>query len=449
MKRIFCLILLFSFFVTGCNSNEGKFNKLEQELTNFLNDANESNYLTFYSNVRVNYEHVNNYIRMMADPIYFETYVDDDVDYIEIITQENDKVFEYKVIDNWKVDRTFLGYIEDNSISETKENVDLVELTYFNKQKCRIKINDNTYTITGLYKDLIDNESKEMFEEIFKGEETLLEELFNTNVYIKYIFGEENLKMVTSLTFKYEDIPIYIEISYSFYISPFDPINIYDGSYIISNPTSFEEAYELENLDEGIKCKSGEIVYSIVELEKGMLVANNKDASFSLYDMNKNLVSESLSYGNNYINKDLYPYMEVPKKGKYYLATYKTNDSHENVSVTLYEYETILSDYTVNLNCVSDYEGEIEGKYDFERFVYNKKENAVEKSIKIGNTGNSTIYLYRFDSYNDEGLICIKPNSYYQFYLKDGENGFYICQNFLSDCKSMKIDYSLKFELVD
>ena len=86
MKRIFCLILIFSFFVTGCNSNEGKFNKLEQELTNFLNDVNESNYLTFYSNVRVNNECVNNYIRMMADPIYFETYVDD-MDYIEIITQ--------------------------------------------------------------------------------------------------------------------------------------------------------------------------------------------------------------------------------------------------------------------------------------------------------------------------------------------------------------------------
>ena len=88
-------------------------------------------------------------------------------------------------------------------------------------------------------------------------------------------------------------------------------------------------------------------------------------------------------------------------------------------------------------------------KWHFERFVYNKKENAVEKSIKIGNTGNSTIYLYRFDRYNDEGLICIEPNSYYQFYFKDGENGFYICQNFLSDCKSMKINYSLKFELVD
>ena len=191
MKKIICLFLMFSFFVTGCNSNEGKFNKLEQELTNFLNDVNESDYLTFHSNVRVNNEYAHNYIRMMADPIYFETYVDDDVDYIEIITQENDKVFEYKVIDNWKVDRTFLGYIEDNSISETKENVDLVELTSFNQRKCKIKIKDNTYIIAGLYKNLIDNDSKEMLEEIFKGEETLLEELINTNVYIKYIFKDK------------------------------------------------------------------------------------------------------------------------------------------------------------------------------------------------------------------------------------------------------------------
>ena len=449
MKRIFCLILIFSFFVTGCNSNEGKFNKLEQELTNFLNDVNESNYLTFHSNVRVNNEYAHNYIRMMADPIYFETYVEDNGDYTEIITQENDKIFEYKVKNTGVVERTFLGYLEDETITETKESVDIVELTSFNKQKCKIVIKDNIYTITGLYKNLIDNDSKEMFEEIFNGEETLLEELFNTNVYIKYIFNEESLTMVTSLKFKYEDIFIDMSMRYDIYISPFEPIDIYDGDYIVSNPATFEEAYELENFDEGIKCKSGETVYYIVELEKGMLVANNKDASFSLYDMNKNLVSESLSYGKNYINKDLYPYMEVPKKGKYYLVTCKTNNSPENVIVSLYEYKTMLSDYSVNLNYISDYEGKIEGKYDFNKFIYSKQENAIEKSIKIENTGNTTVYLYRFDRYNNEGLICIKPNSNYNFKLKDGENGFYICDDFLSQSDSKEIEYSLKFELVD
>ena len=47
MKKIICLFLMFSFFVTGCYFNNAKFHELEQELTNFLNDVNESNYLTF------------------------------------------------------------------------------------------------------------------------------------------------------------------------------------------------------------------------------------------------------------------------------------------------------------------------------------------------------------------------------------------------------------------
>ena len=280
MKKIICLFLMFSFFVTGCYFNNAKFHELEQELTNFLNDVNESNYLTFTLSVKVDDEIAEDTIRMMADPIYIETYAEDNGKYTSVITQENDKIFEYKVRENNNVQRYFLGYLEDGSITETQESIDIVELTSFNKNKCKIKIENNTYTITGLYKNLIDKESKDLFEKSFKGAELLLEELFNTTVTIKYVFEEERLLMSTSLTFEYEDISIYMEIIYDFCISPFEPINIYDGSYTISRPRCFEEAYELDNLDEEIDCTNSSKVYYIIELEKGMLVANNRDASF-------------------------------------------------------------------------------------------------------------------------------------------------------------------------
>lgn len=446
MKKIISLFLLFSFFVTGCYFNNGKFHKLEQELTNFLYEVNESNYFNIDISVKVDDEKVQQGIKMMNNPIYIETHVNDQT---EIIAQENDKIFEYIVKDNNKVDRNFLGYLGDYNITENEESFDIVELTSFNKQKCKIKIEDNTYTITGLYKDLIDNESKEMFESVFKNMKSLLDELYNTEVTIKYIFEEDRLVMSISLTFIYEDISIYMEVIYDMYINSFVPINIYDGSYNITNPTNFEEAFELENLDVDIKCNRGEKVYYVVELEKGMLVANNKDAYFELYDMNKNLVSESLGNDSSVSIKELYPYMAVPEKGKYYLAIYKFSGSNQNVKISLYEYETILNDSIVNLNYVLNYEGQIEGIYDFERFVYKKNENTKEKSLKINNTGDNTIFLYRYNYSKNEGLMRIEPNSSYYLYLEEGENEFIICQDFISNSYSEVVEYSVNVETYD
>ena len=336
MKKIISLFLIFSFFVTGCYFNNGKFHKLEQELTNFLNEVNESNYFNLDISAKVDDEKAQESIKMINDPIYIETYVNDQT---EIIAQENDKISEYIVKENKNVDRNFLGYVEDYKITENVESFDVVELTSFNKQKCKIKIEDNTYTITGLYENLINEDSKEMFESVFKNMKSLLDELYNTEVTIKYIFEEDRLVMSISLTFIYEDISIYIEVAYDMYINSFVPINIYDGSYNITNPTNFEEAFELENLDEDIKCERGEKVYYVVELEKGMLVADNKNASFELYDMNKNLVSESLGRNSKALREELYPYMAVPEKGKYYLAIYKFYDSYKNLKVSPHSYE--------------------------------------------------------------------------------------------------------------
>ena len=176
MKKIICLFLMFSFFVTGCYFNNAKFHELEQELTNFLNDVNESNYLTFTLSVKVDDEIAEDTIRMMADPIYIETYAEDNGKYTSVITQENDKIFEYKVRENNNVQRYFLGYIEDGPIAETQESIDIVELTSFNKNKCKIKIENNTYTITGLYKNLID---KEKIEVHTYGFEILFSEIIN------------------------------------------------------------------------------------------------------------------------------------------------------------------------------------------------------------------------------------------------------------------------------
>ena len=446
MKKIISLFLIFSFFVTGCYFNNGKFHKLEQELTNFLNEVNESNYFNLDISAKVDDEKAQESIKMINDPIYIETYVNDQT---EIIAQENDKIFEYIVKENKNVDRNFLGYVEDYKITENVESFDVVELTSFNKQKCKIKIEDNTYTITGLYENLINEDSKEMFESVFKNMKSLLDELYNTEVTIKYIFEEDRLVMSISLTFIYEDISIYIEVAYDMYINSFVPINIYDGSYNITNPTNFEEAFELENLDEDIKCERGEKVYYVVELEKGMLVADNKNASFELYDMNKNLVSESLGRNSKALREELYPYMAVPEKGKYYLAIYKFGSSNQNVKISLYEYETILSDSVVNLNYVSNYEGQIEGIYDFERFVYKKNENTKEKSLKINNTGDNTIFLYRYNYSKNEGLICVEPNSSYYLYLEEGENEFFICQDFISNSYSEVVEYSVNVETYD
>ena len=127
----------------------------------------------------------------------------------------------------------------------------------------------------------------------------------------------------------------------------------------------------------------------------------------------------------------------------------KSNYSREKIKVTLHQYETTVSDSIVNLNYISNYEGKIEGKYDFEQFVYNKKENTKEKALKIKNTGKENIYLYRNHHLYNTGIICIKPNSYFNLNLEEGKNEFYMCHDFLSNSHLEEIEYSFEYELLD
>ena len=350
--------------------NEENYNKLKDELDDFSEVLDNSNYLTIDLGVEINNQKTKETIRAINDPLYIEV---SSYNTTSIITQEGRKVFEYYIDSYNYVQRNLVGYIDNYENQETEESTDLLLITSFDKEICNVKYEDNVYTITSLYEDLLNEESKEMLEDLFRSAYLPITTLYETVVTTQYVFYDDKLYIGMSLVYEYENVELDFNITYEFDLKAFTPIDIFNGNYRISNPKNFEEAYKISIIDEEIEIRDDWKAYYIVELEKGMIVSNSKSIRFELYDMNKKLVSSSLGESGNASYVPLDSYMAVPESGTYYLMVENRTTAQDRVNVKFYPYNTVVTKEGIDLSSIDSYEGEIEGKYDFEKLVYNNE----------------------------------------------------------------------------
>ena len=94
-------------------------------------------------------------------------------------------------------------------------------------------------------------------------------------------------------------------------------------------------------------------------------------AEIELYDLNGNLVSLPLSKNNRMSSNQLKTILVVPEDNDYYISINSRYDSDANIKIKNYEYSTLV-DFENNYKITEkfNYEGIIEGKYDFESFEY-------------------------------------------------------------------------------
>ena len=100
--------------------------------------------------------------------------------------------------------------------------------------------------------------------------------------------------------------------------------------------------------------------------------------------MNKKLVSSSLGESGQGSYVPLDSYMAVPESGTYYLMVENRTTAQDRVNVKFYPYNTVVTKEGIDLSSIDSLEGEIEGKYDFEKLVYNNDEKIRMESSSGG-----------------------------------------------------------------
>lgn len=435
------------FEVKDSNENQVVYDSLLKDMDDFSNKINEHNQFILNLKVEINDESSSQSIKAMNEPLYLEF---NDGYYTNVIAQENDKVFSY-IIDGFYVERSYLDTYENYILVDDKNNSDEMLETEFNKDKCSFTKEGNTYTFLSYYGDMINDESKQMIDEMFMSIGLSSKSLYKTVVTTTYIFLEDKLYMSSSLVYKigneYEHYELYLKVIYEIELKNFTPINIFNDEYIISAPRNFEEVYEEFTFGESISFDTIEKNYYLISVDKGTIFADSEEIRIELFDMDKKLVSSSMANTGRGSYTDLDSFAKVPEKGMYYMVISNRTTEERTFKVYYYQYETVYSDEGIDLATIDSYEGEIEGKYDFERFVYNNT-GLKEKTIRIENTGDETIAYYHNKKWYSVGVEFIKPNEAKYIKVDRGENEIYLCGDFMSSKEFKGYKYSFNVEIL-
>ena len=202
------------FEVGNPSLNQKNYDLLKEKIDEFSEKLSASNYLSLDLNMQVNNEKSSQKMRTMQDPIYIEVVSEN---YMEVITQEDDKIFYYtqEYFDHFN--REYIGLAKDykdNNDSDNSEEV--LETTTFDKNKCNVKVEDNIFTITCYYEDAVNEESKDMLEELYSSLGLSVSTLYDTIVTMQYVIFEDKVYMSTALSLDLNGLidPIDMKIIY-------------------------------------------------------------------------------------------------------------------------------------------------------------------------------------------------------------------------------------------
>lgn len=469
MKRsIWLFLVLFLFIMSGCenfNSNQNdnnddddfvvndselnqtNFDSLNNELERFGSVLEKSDYLTMNIFVEASGQRSSQVIRAANDPLYFEISSGSEK---YIIVQEDDKMFQYTDLGYSYYDREYLGTVSDYDSSNNEDNSEELLETTFDKEKCNITRKDNKYTVKCYFKDALNKESKEMLEDIYEASGVSIDVLYNSVLTMTYTIYSDKISMDLLMNVEDESIsrPIKVKLSFDIDVSKFTPMDMLNGDYNISAPDCFEEIYEVYDFYDVLELDSVSTAYLKIEAEKGMIVARNENIGLELYDMDKNKVSESMGKtgSGSYIQLD--SYLPVKEEGTYYLIVKNRISEDQNVKLDMYEYDTVVSDEAINLDGITSLEGEIEGKYDFERYVYTNNDTT-SHTIRIENIGNDKVVVFKNEKWYSKEVLEIKPNETKFLVVNPGENEIFICQNFMSSKYLSGYSYKLNIRILE
>ena len=184
-----------------------------------------------------------------------------------------------------------------------------------------------------------------------------------------------------------------------------------------------------------------------IKTGKGMIVANDTSFKLELYDLEHNLVSQSLGITERSANADLYCFLPVEEAGTYYLHIKNIASHDEEVKIDFYEYDTVVDKLGIDISTVSMIEGTIEGKYDFQKYIYNNPDDK-EHTLQIENLGEDTIIIYSKKDGTTKDYEYVRSNQTAYYKLDKGYNEIFICQEFTEIREIYEYSYKANIKIL-
>ena len=440
--------------------NNEIYNEFVSELNEFTRRMDESNNIIYSGYVKENSTKESFNIKISKSPFYYEEKMNSG---IKIIAEENNKLFSYLIegnsIEGKTVKRSFVSDKVDFDENQNTIDQDFDFLkVQFNASTGNITREGNKFTLVSHYKDAVIPELEKEIKSLCKMIGLSYDEFGKTvttrNIIIEEDFISLSVKM--NLELKGENYIVsskteaYQEVS----LKTFKMIDIYDGSYKVLNPDKINEVINYTDINNSIILHPYQINMFLIKAKKGMLVIedeNNytRELEIELYDLNGNLVSLPVSKNNRMSSNQLKTILVVPEDNDYYISINSRYDSDANIKIKNYEYSTLV-DFENNYKITEkfNYEGIIEGKYDFESFEY-ENESPATRAIYMKNTGESIIYFVdmEINTSDTDDIKILYPGDNILINVEKGKNVFFICNDYKSNEEKEKYNYSIEFDI--
>ncbi len=275
--------------------NERLLDELEGKLAPFAGNVANTNHYDVSISVEGAGTRVGGRVRLQLDPLYIDVsgalflQNDNGVLYPNVLQEEEGKIISYQYLGDNRVNREYVCDKQNFNIMSNLPDMDInLDVGEIDAAKINVTKQNDTYTISAYYRDLMSDEDKVAITSQFAGLEIDFTPLWNSVMTMKFMVGENfvNMKSIVDATLTYMDIPISMASTTTVVISAkeFEKKNYNTDEFDVSKPDSIEEVTFDTDISSTITLDGFEVAYIRVELEKGTYTIERQNYYSSIDD---------------------------------------------------------------------------------------------------------------------------------------------------------------------
>lgn len=425
MKKVLLFIstLFISIFLYGCYASGSVSEQFEYKFDRFKSKLALSDHLVLDINIElemldgtesISDSKIESTMKMCSDPLYADIEMKTDkIKERYVLTQEDNSIYQYKIISEDTIISEYYSSIDDYENSEY-ETVFGFE---YNEETVTLVKEDDYYIFTQQYTDALTEADKEYLENLYNTLGLDLNDILESELVTKFKFEKNSLYMsfdlnadlnMPSISAYYEDLKIKSSIEYNLVIEEFEPINFDDYGVIYRD---FENIRDYAILNKTYNLNKVATSIFKFRLEKGYYLLDRSNyhetIDMEFQDSNGNIIKMNKLFNYVDISSSAGCIFEVKEEGDYYLR------------VNQYPGKVTLKEFDINKYFeVSEISKKIECDLKKEESIYLEL-TTVSPLICIENNSEYTIAIENVTAKTTE---FIRPNTKEFFAPRLGKN---------------------------
>ncbi len=465
-STILIIVIPYRITVNDVETNALIYSEFNEKIIQYEEKMNNIEYLQYTTNINIYGQSVSQKIKLKKDQIYIESY-EESKNQTTIIKEINDRVYKFESHEDYP-NAYMLDYLAEADEYNYDNNLITLFKLNFPIDKGNITKDGNKYIMEIYLSDCLDEEEKELWEELATSVGIDVNDILSLIYNITYTFEGNDLNVNVQTDFSSINIgsemkDLEVSISFNYSLNDFEMFDEDNPDYFIEAPTSYYEIYKVTDiLNEGIDFSkhfsSEHKLYLKFYLDAGYYYMDDENTTCSIFM--KEILDEEMNHvefmHEEVMQSDYLRYMNnafyIPEDGCYYMCIFPdVYSSQLFYKVNRLNYET--SPFEVIKDNPIEMEGLVEGYGDIDYYTFTNNTDR-SKIIKIKNEGDTTVYIsssrYGDNQFMNEELLV---DNYRYYLVRPGLNKILITHKYIIwdeyDNPELPYAYSLKVEEVN